>query len=440
MRLHTRVSPLLLAGLLAGCATTQPPAAQHAAEPAPGGVAAAAVSQPWTPPPQPTASLAARGERVASAAGATAVPVPAPAPAPAPARAASPQATHAGAGIPLGAPERAALDPLPDREEAYAQEVARKFDLPLPAVEAALANARYNATVVRLMTPSSAPPGVRKRSWPAYRARFVEPIRIRHGLAFWQENARDLAEAERRYGVPASVIVAIIGVETVYGRNMGNFRVLDALYTLSFSYPGTGERDRSEYFRGELAEFLAATIRDGIAPEAPLGSYAGAMGMSQFMPSSIRDFGVSTGGRGMPDLANNPRDAVHSVANYLAAHGWRAGQPVFAPVRMPANASALVDGGLEPRRAWAQLQRDGVQDARPAMAGLVSGGLGDDGTQSWQRSPLGVVNLPNDGAGTVEYRLGTPNFFAITHYNRSYFYASAVADLAAELERRRSSL
>nr|AIA93038.1 CAZy families GH103 protein [uncultured Achromobacter sp.] len=104
-------------------------------------------------------------------------------------------------------------------------------------------------------------------------------------------------------------------------------------------------------------------------------------------------------GDGMPDLANNPRDAIHSVANYLAQHGWRAGQPVFAPARVPADAAGLADGGLEPRLSWAQLERQGVRDTRPAMAGLVSGGLGDDGTRAWQRSPLGVVNLPNDGAG-----------------------------------------
>lgn len=432
MRFPVLPCVLLAAGVLAGCASSGSAPVVTAATPASSsGVAAAPAAQPWNPPREaPTATLRASHSASPAAAPASRPALAAPA-------APAPRPVAAATGI-VGAPERAALDPLPADQASFAREVAQRHGVPLAQVQAALAEARRNATVVRLMTPSSAPPGTRKRSWPVYRARFVEPVRIRHGLAFWDEHASTLAEAERRYGVPAAVIVAIIGVETVYGRNMGNFRVLDALYTLAFSYPGTGERDRSAYFRGELAQFLAASLRNGIPPTAPLGSYAGAVGMPQFMPSSIRDYGVSPAGRGLPDLAGDPRDAIHSVANYLARHGWRPGQPVFAPARVPAGAGGLADGGLEPRLGWAQLQAHGVRDSTPAMAGLVSGGLGDDGTRAWQHSPLGVVNLPNDGAGTVEYRLGTPNFFAITHYNRSYFYASAVADLAAELERRRS--
>ncbi|MBU4612676.1 lytic murein transglycosylase B [Achromobacter sp. GG226] len=343
------------------------------------------------------------------------------------------RARVAAAPRPPAAPTAPAA--LPAAEASFARALAEERGLPLAAVQSALANARYNATVSRLMAPA-ATTGVRQRSWPGYRARFVEPIRIRGGLRFWQENAATLARAEQTYGVPAAVIVAIIGVETVYGRNMGNFRILDALYTLAFSFPATPERDRSDYFRGELAEYLAATISQGVAPESLRGSYAGAMGMPQFMPTSLRNYAVTANGRGgLPDLIGNTDDAIFSVANYLAGHGWQRGQPVFAPVRLPGNAATLVEGGLAPTLSWQQLTNAGAQLSRPPTAGVVSGGLGDDGTLRWSEHKLGVVNLPNDPAGTVEHRVGTPNFFVITQYNRSYFYAASVADLATELEK-----
>ncbi len=411
MRLSALV-PLISCAWMAGCAAPAASTVPPAVPAAPAAVidTPAPASQPWSAPPEaPPARLAVRG-----ADGAAPVPVPAAA-----ARAATPPAA------------------LPADQAEFARALAEQRGLPLAAVQSALNRANYNATVARLMAPAPSG-GVRKRSWPGYRARFVEPIRLRAGQQFWNENAATLARAEQTYGVPAAVIVAIIGVETVYGRNMGNFPILDALYTLAFRFPATPERDRSDYFRGELAEYLAATIGQGVAPESLRGSYAGAMGMPQFMPTSLRHYAVTANGRGgMPDLIGNTDDAILSVANYLAEHGWQRGQPVFAPVRLPGNPASLVEGGLEPTLTWAHLTTAGAELQRPAMAGLVSGGLGDDGTLAWSKSPLGVINLPNDPAGTVEHRVGTPNFFVITKYNRSYFYAASVADLASELETAR---
>lgn len=330
--------------------------------------------------------------------------------------------------------------PLPAQQQAFARELAATRKLSLPQIEAALEQAQYNETVARLMAPP-APPAApdakpRKRNWSGYRARFVEPIRIRHGLAFWEENRAALTAAEKQYGVPASVIVAIIGVETVYGRNMGNFRVLDALYTLAFSYPSHARRDRSPYFREELAEFLAMTLQSGIDPTSVRGSYAGAIGMPQFMPGSIRRYAVSTNGKQAPDLVGNPNDAIVSVANYLAGHGWQAGHPVFLPVALPPEPTNLVDGGLEPTLSWQQLVSAGASIRTPSTSGgLIAVAHAAQPAPTWTKAPMGVINLDNGPAGKTEYRLASSNFFVITKYNRSYFYAASVADLAQELEK-----
>lgn len=328
--------------------------------------------------------------------------------------------------------------PLPADQKAFAQHLAEDRNLPLADIEAALARASYNDTVARLMAPPPAPEGKpRKRHWPAYRSRFVEPIRIRHGLSFWEENEDTLAAAEKKYGVPASVIAAIIGVETVYGRNMGNFSVLDALYTLAFSYPEHARRDRSPFFREELAEFLTMTLRQGIDPTSIRGSYAGAIGMPQFMPGSIGRYAVSARPGRTPDLVNNPDDAIMSVANYLAGHGWRAGHPVFLPARLPAQPEHLVDGGLEPTLSWQQLASAGARlGPEPRRGGLIATAYAADAAPAWTNAPMGVIDL-DSATGPTEYRLAGSNFFVITKYNRSYFYAASVADLAQELEKAR---
>src|SRR5690606_20668706 len=193
--------------------------------------------------------------------------------------------------------------PLPEEPVEFTRVLPAHLQLPESQVSAALDQAQYNQQVARLMTPPARradAPVVRNS--PAYRARLVEAIRIREGLDFWRRKRTTLEEAEQMYGVPASVIVAIIGVETVYGRNTGNFPVLDALYTLAFSYPQGARRDRSPYFREELGEYLAMTLRNGIDPRSIRGSYAGAIGIPQFMPGSIRRYAVGATNRDEPDL------------------------------------------------------------------------------------------------------------------------------------------
>lgn len=350
----------------------------------------------------------------------------------------SPAATAAPRSKPAPAPAESRA--LPAHPDTFARVLAAEHNLPLAAIQAALRAANYNATVARLIAPPRpATPTAQpvRRNWPAYRARFVEPVRLRHGLAFWDEHADALARAERRYGVPAAVIAAIIGVETVYGRNMGNFPVLDALYTLAFSYPPHAARDRSDYFRSELAEYLAMTLRAGIDPTQLRGSYAGAIGIPQFMPGSIRRYAVAATPGATPDLVSNPRDAIESVANYLVQHGWQPGLPVFIDAQLPPEPSRLVEGGLVPTLSWRQLAAAGARTrAQPAMAGLVSATTAP--AADWRARPLGVINLDHGATGHTEYRVATENFFAITLYNRSYFYATAVADLAHELQRARS--
>lgn len=319
----------------------------------------------------------------------------------------------------------AALTPsgkLRPEVQAFAQNLAAERNLPLTPIEAALRDAQYNATVARLIAPS--PPGKKIwRSWKTYRARFVEPKRIKWGVEFWQENEALLSQAAQRYGVPASIIASIIGVETLYGRNMGNFRVLDALTTLAFDYPDPNKPERAEMFRGQLADFITLSMQDKLEMNA-VGSYAGAIGMPQFMPGSIMRYAVDGDGDGHIKLTSSVNDAVMSVGNFLVEHGWQRGLPVFAPVLLPADPSALATGGLTPTQTWQTLQAAGAR---------VSAGAS---IESWQDHPLGVVDLVEEARGTVQYRTATPNFFALTQYNRSYFYATAVADLAAALEAR----
>jgi len=303
--------------------------------------------------------------------------------------------------------------------ESFANEVARLRQLPLEHVRALLLEAQYNASAAKLMTPS----GTRiRRSWVTYRNRFVEPIRIRTGQQFWKENAADLQRTQQEYGVPASIIVAIIGVETVYGRHTGNFRVLDVLATLGFRYPDAKRPERSHLFRNQLADLIQLDYEKKLDARQVSGSFAGAMGLPQFMPGSLMRYAADGDRDGRIDLHNSTSDAIVSVARFLRLHGWVPGLPVFAPVTPPANAEALVTGGLTPTLNWAQLS--------------AAGATAPTNKAGWQQHPLGMVNLADEPRGTVEYRVGTPNFFALTHYNRSYFYASSVADLAQELEHR----
>ena len=290
-----------------------------------------------------------------------------------------------------------------------------------------------------------APPG-RPKNWTAYRLRFVEPVRINAGAAFWNQNAEALARAEARYGVPAEIIVGIIGVETVYGRNTGNFRVMDAITTLAFAYPNTPNRDaRMAYFRGELENTLLFAREANIDPFSLLGSYAGAIGWPQFMPGSIRQFAVDFDGDGRIDLRNSAVDAIGSVANFLVNHGWKSGDPIVFQANVRNTRDTSVD-----RPMTIPASRGSTGNSVGSWQRFISQGLEatntldelrDSGVTSDVAPPAdlryGLVDLQN-GDGPTEYWLATNNFFAITQYNRSYFYAMSVVDLGRAVRVARS--
>ncbi|MGO3870522.1 MAG: lytic murein transglycosylase B [Alcaligenes sp.] len=311
---------------------------------------------------------------------------------------------------------------LNDDIAAYAQEVASARKIPLDLVTDILQQAQYNETAAKLMRPTK---GRIKRSWVTYKQRNVDPARIQGGVQFWQKHRLALDQISQTYGVPPSIIVSILGVETVYGKIMGDFKVLDALFTLGFAYPDDSRPERGQLFRDQLADLIELHYQGELDARIVQGSFAGAMGMSQFMPGSLIRYAVDGDGDGRIDLRNNPTDAMASIANFLRAHGWEPGLPVFAPAQLSNANKGMVDGGIYPKLNWTQLQAAGAS---------VQGQ--SQNTGPWQQAQLGVVNLVDEPRNTTEYRLGTPNFFAITHYNRSYFYASSVADLASELAKQ----
>ena len=283
------------------------------------------------------------------------------------------------------------------------------------ALEATLSQARTLSEIQRLILPSA--PG-KPRSWQAYRARFVEPKRIRTGREFMATYAAPLAQAQTQFGVSAEIISAIIGIETLYGKQQGNFRVLDVLATLAFDFPREAPRDRSAQFRSQLEEYLLYTRRNSLAPDSVRGSFAGAIGIPQFMPSSLNQFAVDFDADGVVDLRNSVADAIGSVAAFLARHGWQSGMPVdFALDAQNTNTEPWLANDLQARYRASALQQAGFAfpETRPDDTVL-----------------LGVVDLETPDQAT-QYRAGSANFFAITKYNRSFFYAAAVSDLARAL-------
>jgi len=304
----------------------------------------------------------------------------------------------------------------------WAEDVARRRSLDPAWVRQAVVSAAYQPRVTQLILP---PARSSAKNWRTYRKRFVEPVRIQRGAAFWARNRQTLVRAQQQYGVPPEIIVGILGVETLYGQNMGNFRVLDALATLAFDYP-TGPANAAErqaYFRGELEYFLTLCQRTDMTPANPLGSYAGAMGMPQFMPSSWLRHAIDFDGDGRIDLWESSEDAIGSVANYFRAYGWVPGQPTHYPVRLPpAMTSADLDALLAP---------DILPTFRPA-AFTAKGAQLDDAALA-HPGLLALVELqngdPQTPGNTPSYVAGTENFYAITRYNHSSYYAMAVIEL-----------
>jgi membrane-bound lytic murein transglycosylase B len=280
--------------------------------------------------------------------------------------------------------------------------------LELAELERILGQARHQPSIVRLMRlkrPKSVQP---VRSYPAYRAKFLTDQRISAGTQYWKIHEADLRRAETEFGVPAHVILGILGVETVFGRNTGSFRVVDALATIAFD-----GRRRQEYFREELKEFLLLTREIGVDPLAMKGSYAGAMGLPQFMPSSYRRHAVDFDDDGLIDLVGSPADAIGSIASYLKAYGWTAGEVATASVRLPADSAAKLVTGLRRVHNVAELREKGVKFSDSGLP---------EGTCS-------VIELPTPGKPS-KYLAGFANFEAVTRYNRSTFYATAVLELA----------
>jgi len=243
-------------------------------------------------------------------------------------------------------------------------------------------------------------------AWTRYRAKFITPDNISKGIGFWRRYDKVLRRAQVRYGVPPEYVVAIIGVETRYGGYMGKHRVIDSLATLAFDYPR-----RSEFFTGELESFLIMARDEGLDPFAPKGSYAGAMGLGQFMPSSFHCWAVDFDGNGRRDLWN-PIDAIGSVANYFGSHGWRKGKPVVVRASASDTGVGAMKTGFNTSYGLAALQRHGI---------TVPAGL--DG-----RARVSLIKL--DAAGGYEYWLGLKNFYVITRYNHSSYYAMAVHQFA----------
>lgn len=329
------------------------------------------------------------------------------------------QNTHSTKKISATQPQDAFANFAPEIGQ-FIDDMAAQHDFDRSELKLLFSKVRYLDSAIKLIKP--APPGSLK-NWLAYRQRFVEPVRIAAGAQFWHTYASELARAEREYGVPAEIIVAIIGVETVYGRNTGDFRVMDAITTLAFDYPDTPTRQaRMQFFRGELENTLLFARESHIDPFSLLGSYAGAIGLPQFMPSSIRQYAVDFDGKGVIDLRNSPIDAIGSVANFLRQHGWQRNLPLVFPARVNSDGTwpRLLTQGLEARNSISAVKATGVEIDAEVPADLQ----------------YGLVDLQN-GLAPTEYWLATNNFFAITKYNRSYFYAMSVIDLSRAIRAAR---
>ena len=293
--------------------------------------------------------------------------------------------------------------------KAFIGEMQQKHGVPESWLAGMFATTDFKPAVIKLILPPVDP---QVRSWKNYRARFVEPKRIAAGLQFWQENNQRIQAASEKYSVAPEIIVAIIGVETVYGKNMGTFETFSALTTLAFDYP-----PRAALFREQLEELILLAQEDGRHPKSYVGSYAGALGLPQFLPGSIRRFAVDFSEDGRIDL-NEADDAIGSVARFLSEHGWIKDAPITVRAEIGDQAAApLVALGVLPQKLPSEMPGLNNPDA-PAR-------------------PAALHEFVSPGQAT-EYWLGYKNFYVITRYNRSSFYAMAVNDLAAVLKQRRS--
>lgn len=311
------------------------------------------------------------------------------------------------AGMPLYATRPEAL--------ATVLDMAQRRGLNAAWAQHVVSQARFMPAIAQAVLPAAGPSA---KNWKLYRERFVEPKRIAAGIAFWQKHRATLERAQQATGVPPEIIVGIVGIETLYGKHGGGFRVIDALCTLAFDFPASHPRaaQRTAFFLGELEAYLALSAGNDMDPLALRGSYAGAMGMPQFMPSSWEKYGVDFDGDGKVDLYHSPQDVIGSVANYFKAFQWQPGMPTHYPLQ------------LDPQSA--DLAALLLPDIKPTFSAfdMVAHGARLDAAGQQHSGALALLELQNGGDAPL-YLAGTDNFYAITRYNWSSYYALAVIEL-----------
>jgi membrane-bound lytic murein transglycosylase B len=305
-----------------------------------------------------------------------------------------------------------AIDTTQPNVQAFIDRMVNTYGFDRQELSATLKTAERKENILEAI----ARPAERTLNWGEYRDIFITSERIDAGAKFWQENEATLARIAESSGVPEEILVGIIGVETYYGRITGGYRVLDALSTLAFHYP-----PRSKFFTKELEQYLLLVREEGIDANDPTGSYAGAMGRPQFMPSSFRAYAIDSTGDGKRDIWTNWADVAGSVANYFNAHGWRSGQPVVEQATLGSLWKASVPepaNTLKPRETVASLSGKGVMFATDM--------------QAEDKAAL----LTYEGHEGIEHWVGYHNFFVITRYNHSSMYALAVYQLGEEVARK----
>ncbi|QWE24230.1 lytic murein transglycosylase [Polynucleobacter sp. AP-Elch-400A-B2] len=331
-------------------------------------------------------------------------------------------------------------------------QIAQTQGIPQASLESGFSDAKTIPSIRKLVLP---PSGNFKKNWVAYRKRFIEPVRLKAGKAFWEQNQAFLSKVEQESGVPAEVIVSIIGIETIYGRQTGNFRVKDVLSTLAFSYPDTPNKEsREQLFKDQLQELIlmcwtegggslpANNSNQGLSPSRfnsclnQNSSYAGAIGLPQFMPGSIRNFAVDGDGDGRIDLKQSPKDAIASVGNFMKKHGWQPGMPIYFPVQEAAisEARVLADGEPQLKYTIQELITKGI---------LINeqGDLQSGGVEPQSKALIVDLSYPDkDDNDQVRYVVGLNNFLTIVQYNRSYFYAQSIAEFAEALGYKNQSV
>lgn len=337
------------------------------------------------------------------------------------------------------------IDPSPKKTsntlidiDNFLEDLSNKQGYDLKILKTAFDDLKPQVAAKKLVTPTTTNA---KKNWRNFRNNFIEPIRLKAGQKFWEENKAFLEKTEKDTGVPISTIVGILGVETMYGSNMGNFPVRDVLNTLAFDYPNTPNKQARQTMFTEQLKDLVIYCWPKISPEAVASSdqlktclkqpssFAGAIGMPQFMPSSILKYAKDGDGDGRIDLRNSSKDAIASVANFMIAHGWQKNEPIFLEINASnqslINAQKLADGNPEPRHTLGEFKELGIIDAWPRSLN--------------QASPSLIVDLPTfdkSGNNFVDYVVGLKNFEVITMYNRSFFYAKIVTDFGYAVEQQ----